>query len=86
MNAENVVGILAGILTAASLLPQLVKILKSKQVDDVSWGMLGVLMAGLATWVAYGIIRQDLPIIITNSFSLAINSLIIIFKFKYSKA
>jgi len=80
------VGIGAGICTALSLLPQLIKILREKKADDLSYGMLGVLLVGLLGWVWYGILKTDWPIIITNSFSVAVNVLIIIFSFKYKSS
>jgi MtN3 and saliva related transmembrane protein len=79
------IGIGAGILTAVSLIPQLVKILKDKRADAISYGMLFTLLAGLAGWVAYGIVKNDYPIIITNSFSFIINALITVFSIKYKK-
>jgi uncharacterized protein with PQ loop repeat len=42
------VGIGAGICTGISLLPQLLKIIKEKKADAISWGMLAILLAGLA--------------------------------------
>ena len=84
MKAESIVGIVAGILTAASLLPQLIKLIKEKKSDDVSAGMLIVLMLGLCTWIVYGIMKNDLPIIITNAFSVTVNLFVIILKKRYS--
>lgn len=77
------IGIVAGILTAVSLLPQLIKIIREKRAENLSYLMLIVLLAGLGCWIWYGILREDLPIIVTNSFSFLINSLVIIFTIKY---
>ena len=85
MNWIQIVGLVAGTLTSSSLIPQLVKTLKEKKAEDVSIGMLLVLMLGVATWVAYGFLRDDLPIIITNSFSLLLNITMIILRFKYNR-
>jgi MtN3 and saliva related transmembrane protein len=79
------IGIGAGILTATSLLPQLIKIWKEKKADAISYGMLFTLLAGLAAWIVYGIMKTDYPIIITNSFSFVINVLITIVSIKYKK-
>lgn len=84
MNTTQLIGIVAGILTATSMLPQLVKIIKHKKADDVSMFMLIVLLSGLATWIVYGILREDWPIIVTNCFSITINVLMVIFRIKYS--
>lgn len=80
---QNVIGLIAGILTASSLLPQFIKILKEKKADDISIPMLLILMAGLSLWIYYGTLRDDWPIIITNLFSLSFNIGIIILRFKY---
>jgi len=79
------VGIGAGICTGISLLPQLLKIIKEKKADAISWGMLSILLAGLAGWIWYGLLQSDLPIIVTNCFSFLINTLIIIFSIRYRK-
>jgi MtN3 and saliva related transmembrane protein len=79
------IGIAAGIFTASSLLPQLVKIIRSKKAEDLSWFMFLILLAGLLGWVWYGILKTDWPIIITNSFSIVINLLILGFSLKYKK-
>ena len=49
----TLIGIISGILTAVSLLPQLIKILKEKKAENISFGMLGVLLAGLIGWICY---------------------------------
>ncbi|MEO6406019.1 MAG: SemiSWEET transporter, partial [Ferruginibacter sp.] len=74
MNLTQIIGILAGILTAFSLLPQLLKIIKEKKAEDVSAWMLIILMCGLCLWVVYGIMKNDWPIIATNSFSFLLNA------------
>lgn len=84
--SQNIIGLTAGVLTASSLLPQLIKILKEKKADDISIPMLLILMAGLSLWIYYGTLREDWPIIITNLFSLSFNIGIIILKFKYKNA
>ena len=45
--------------------------------------MLIVLMAGVALWVVYGVIRHDVPIIATNCFSLLVNIAMIVLRIKY---
>ncbi|CAA7386707.1 SemiSWEET transporter [Chryseobacterium fistulae] len=76
---ENVLGITAAILTSAAMLPQLIKILKNKNVDDLSWITLLILIVGVSLWVWYGIIKDELPIILSNAFSALINVTLLIF-------
>ncbi|GAA4755177.1 SemiSWEET family sugar transporter [Flavisolibacter ginsenosidimutans] len=85
MNWTQVVGLFAGVCTASSLLPQLIKTIKEKKAEDISKLMLAVLMLGVATWVAYGFMRNDFPIILTNSFSFLLNVFMMVLRFKYSR-
>lgn len=77
------IGIGAGVLTAISMLPQLFKIIKEKKADDISFGMLIVLLAGVAGWIWYGIVKVDYPIITTNSFSFLVNSVVLGLSIRY---
>jgi MtN3 and saliva related transmembrane protein len=73
MALATYVGIGAGVLTALSLLPQLVKVIREKSSESISLVMLIILLAGLAGWTWYGILKNDLAIILTNAFSLLTN-------------
>jgi len=66
---ENFLGIIAGILTCISMLPQLIKVLKEKNVDDLSPVILLTLIIGLSLWVWYGIMKTEVPIQIALLFS-----------------
>jgi MtN3 and saliva related transmembrane protein len=79
------VGIVSGVLTGISLIPQLIKVIREKESESVSLLMLIVLLAGLAGWVWYGFLKEDWPIIITNSFSFLTNTAIIILSLIYRK-
>jgi MtN3 and saliva related transmembrane protein len=69
----HIIGIAAGICTAISLLPQIVKVIKQKKTEDISLFYLLVLLVGLGLWTYYGILKDDVPIIATNSFSMILN-------------
>ena len=79
------IGIGAGILTGISMLPQLVKIIREKKAKDISFVMLIVLLTGVGGWIWYGILKEDYPIIVTNSFSFIVNLLVIGFSVLYRK-
>ena len=81
----ELIGLIAGILTACSLIPQLVKVLKEHKADGVSPFIFIILMAGTGLWVYYGILRDDFPLIITNAFSFGLNVLMLVLKIRYSK-
>ena len=82
----EIVGIAAGICTSSSLLPQLVKMVRGKKAEDISLFYLLILFTGLGLWIWYGILRQDVPILVTNGFSLVINGIIIVLGIRYKRA
>lgn len=85
MDSKEIIGLVAGILTSASLLPQLIKTLRERKAEDVSPVMFIMLLLGTGIWAYYGILRDDLPIIITNAFSFLLNIIMIILKVKFSR-
>lgn len=82
---ENYIGIAAGVFTSISLIPQFLKVIREKKSEDISLWTLFVLLAGLLLWVYYGIVKSDWPLIVTNSFSVLVNLLVIIFTLRYKK-
>jgi MtN3 and saliva related transmembrane protein len=84
MDKNQWLGIIAGLLTSISMLPQLIKIIKEKKAKEVSLLMLGVLTTGNTLWAVYGFMRDDWPIIITNGISIVLNSITAFYRIKYS--
>jgi MtN3 and saliva related transmembrane protein len=83
MPANEIIGVLASIFTAVSLLPQLIKMIREKKPDSVSPWMLAALFLGLGLWTAYGALKKDWIILISNGFSFLVNLLILILSLKY---
>jgi MtN3 and saliva related transmembrane protein len=83
MSTINIIGVAASVFTAISLLPQLIKLLREKKANDVSLVMLAVLFAGLGLWIAYGWLKHDWIIIISNCFSFTVNIILAYFAIKY---
>lgn len=79
----TVIGIVASIGTAMSMVPQLTKLIKEKKADGISVFMLLVLFIGVGCWVAYGILKKDWIIIISNSFSFIINIVLTVLTLKW---
>ena len=83
MELSTYIGVGAGICTSISQVPQLIKIIKEKRADDISFMMLIILLVGVALWIWYGVTKEDYPIILTNSFSFIVNLLVIFFSARY---
>ncbi len=86
MEFVDIVGLVAGICTSTSLVPQLIKTIKTKTAEDVSVFMFIVMLTGNSLWIYYGFSKSDLPIISTNFISLALNIALIVLKLKYKNA
>ena len=83
METGLVIGVIASTCTGISLLPQLIKIYKEKKPSDISYWMLGILLAGLGCWIGYGVLKSDWIIIISNTVSLLINLNIFYLEIRY---
>jgi len=81
----QVLGIVAGVCTAVSLLPQLIKIIRSKRAEDISLFYLIILFVGVCLWIAYGFFRKDIPIIATNIFTFGLNLAILVLGVRYKR-
>lgn len=82
---EMVIGIVAGILTSVSMVPQLVKVIREKDVANLSPLMIGVLLAGVALWVVYGLMLKEWPVILSNAFSVLVNMTLLVCYFIFRK-
>ncbi|MGB3851766.1 MAG: SemiSWEET transporter [Tunicatimonas sp.] len=79
----DVLGIIAGMLTTAAFLPQVIKTWKSKSAKDLSLGMFLLFVLGVILWLVYGIFSQALPIILANAATLLLSSVLLYFKLAF---
>lgn len=79
----NIFGMAAAILTTSCFIPQLIKIIKTKQTKDLSLSMYLMFFAGVACWEIYGILFKAPPVIIANFIGMIMNATIIYYKIKY---
>lgn len=85
MNFIDILGLVAGICTSSSVIPQIITTIKKKKAAEVSLAMFIVLMTGNALWIYYGIIKDDLAIAATNSFSELLNLVMLVLKYRYRR-
>jgi MtN3 and saliva related transmembrane protein len=83
MDVITIIGLVAALFTTVSLLPQLIKVYKTKSTKDISTGMFTLFGAGVLLWFVYGIFVNDLPIIVANSLAFIQATVILFFKAKY---
>ena len=61
-------------LMAVSPLLQVREIRRRRSSAGVSIGYFGVLLVGFALWIAYGVARRDLPLVLPNSVALLVTA------------
>ena len=83
MDTITIIGLIAAAFTTIALLPQLIKILKTKSTKDISIGMFMLYCGGVLLWFFYGVLRNDLAIILANSLAFIQAIIILMFKAKY---
>ena len=76
----TIIGLTAAICTTTANLPQLKKAWTTGQTDDLSLKTLLLVGSGLALWVVYGFFQMDLVIILANTVSLLILSVLLCLK------
>ena len=79
----EVFGTVAGILGIASYLPQLVKVIQTKQTRDLSLGMWAITVLALVFWVIYGTLKDSAPLAISNGVLLVMALVILFYKYRY---
>lgn len=80
------IGYAAGTLTTIAFLPQVLHVRKTKRADDLSIGTLVGFTVGISLWLLYGIITRQMPVILANAVTLALQGSIIFMKLRYAKA
>jgi len=83
MELHTMIGLAAGFCTTIAFLPQALKTWKTKSAKDLSLGMYSIFCTGIILWLTYGIMIQDIPIILTNVASMSLAASILYFKLSF---
>lgn len=78
------IGYIAAFLTTSSFLPQTIKTIRTKDTSGLSLVMYSFFTLGILFWLIYGIQLQEAPIIIANSITLILSSIILGMKVRHS--
>ncbi len=81
----EIVGIIAAVCTTSGFIPQIIRGIRTKRLDDVSPVMCILLIFGLSMWLSYGIHIEDMIIIVANAFGVLFSTIIITLRFKYMR-
>jgi len=81
---EDIIGFVAGILTSINMIPQIIKSIKTKKVEDVSLWMYIIYDIGLALWVTYGVMILSYPIMVMDGIAFLCSLLVTYLKIRYN--
>ena len=82
LDATTILGVLAGLITAASNIPQVIKTWREGATEDLSLKMLLLLAAGLSLWSLYGFLKPDPFVMLSNLFSACLTFYLVLAKLR----
>ena len=85
IDAIEILGLVAAVLTTSGFLPQIIKTWRSKDVSSLSLPMYLVLCTGMILWLIYGILTQSFALVVANTVSSSFTLLLVVFILKYKK-
>ena len=77
------IGFIAACLTTFGFLPQVIKVVKTKDTESISLGMYSMSVAGIGLWFIHGVTIGDLALILANGVSFILSGIIFIYKLKH---
>ena len=84
MNGVDILGYVAGAITALTFLPQVIKTARDRSAKDISMLMFLIAAANEILWIIYGALLNNWVIILTNTVVLAMSLTMIFLKFRYN--
>jgi MtN3 and saliva related transmembrane protein len=83
LERTEIIGLIAGLLTTAAFIPQVIKTWRSKSSKDLSLVMFLLYCLGVFLWTIYGVMINEFPVILWNIITLSLAAVILYFKLKF---
>jgi MtN3 and saliva related transmembrane protein len=83
VDSTKLLGLIAGFLTTMAFLPQVIKTWRTRSAKDLSLVMFLLYCLGVFLWTIYGIMIDELPVILWNIITLILAAVILFFKIKF---
>lgn len=83
MSYVTLLGLMAGTLTTISFVPQVIKVVRSKSTHDISLLMFLLFSFGVFSWLVYGFLINDLPVVVANFITFILAVIILVYKLIY---
>ena len=79
----ELMGLVAGVLTTSSFIPQVIQIIRTRDVSGISVIMYIAFTLGVFLWLIYGMLNAQIALIMTNSITLVLAMTILVMKLKF---
>jgi MtN3 and saliva related transmembrane protein len=79
----NAAGTIGAVLTTACWLPQATKIIRDKDTRGISLSATAAFTIGIGFWLVYGVALVDWPLIVSNSVTLGLMTVILTLKLRH---
>ena len=86
MDSTTIIGLVSAALTTGAYVPQAIKTWRTRRTGDLSLGMFFMIFLGTVGWLVYGLLKDDLPIILANTITLGTSFVILYFKVREVRA
>ena len=80
MEFSSSIGGIAAILTTVSFVPQVWRVVRTRDTNAISLMMYLMFSAGVTLWLIYGVMLGLWPVIISNAVTLVLSLMVIFFK------
>lgn len=78
----ELLGFIAGFCTTLSLVPQVIKVIRTRQTRDIALGMYVLMVIGVFFWLLYGLSTKAISVIIANSITLVLSLIVLVYKLR----
>jgi MtN3 and saliva related transmembrane protein len=81
----TIIGLTAAACTTASFVPQVIHILRTRQVAGISGIMYSVFCVGVLLWTIYGVAIASTPVILANTITFVLAVIVLALKLIYER-
>lgn len=79
----TIIGMIAAICTTIAFIPQVIHTLRSRDTSGISLSMYAIFTSGVFFWLIYGVLLREWPIIIGNTITFCLASVVLLMKLKH---
>lgn len=85
MSFVQLIGTFAAVCTTIAFVPQVLHSYKTRDLSGISLPMYSIFTVGVALWLVYGVLKEDWPLILSNSITFIASLTILILKILQSQ-